>query len=435
MNHTKKPTRKGEFPARAARLAALYGSLPWPGPLSPLSPVVRAAAFFAGQARCAMLFVCLCAFCGVFLGSHTAEAAPMRVIYGFDREFPPFSYEEAGGKPAGFDVDLVKAVFAEADVTLATRPLQWNMVPLELSSGAITVTSGMVKTPQRDKLFLFSERATFPLNIRLFTKVYRRFPGLSMFRGQTVAVEQGTFAHRLLEGYGGVNIKTFDTPAEGLRALYHDEVAAYCGPMPNTYYYINKLNYGAITSVGSPLAIVPMRIAVNRSRGDVARMVNEGLQRVVENGEYNRLFRKWFVRDLTNEELNIMVKSAAQGGIPAYVPYTQKGQGAAVLTATGKVFTGCTVENADNAQTITAMQNAVARAVGEGEFEIRAAVVVDAAGEVLTPTPSDLQALQEFGMGILVILQAEKGQYTTAMVAELHKTPVFREAIPFAAQE
>ena len=29
---------------------------------------------------------------------------PLRVIYGFDREFPPFSYEEAGGTPTGFEV-------------------------------------------------------------------------------------------------------------------------------------------------------------------------------------------------------------------------------------------------------------------------------------------------------------------------------------------
>ena len=387
-----------------------------------------------GAARSFTLLLCLCAFFCV-CGPSWASAAPMRVIYGFDREYPPFSFEEPGGKPAGFDVDLVKAIFAEADVTLVTRPLQWNMIPLELSSGAITVTSAMVKTPQRDKLFLFSEKSSFPLPIRLFTKVYKRFPSLSMFRGQSVAVEQGTFAHRLLEGFGGVNIKTFDSVADGLRALYHDEVAAYAGPMPNTYYYINKLNYGAITTVGSPLAIVPMRIAVNKSRGDVARMVNEGFKRVVENGEYSRLFRKWFVREMTNEELNIMVKSAIQGGIPAYVPYTQKGQGAAVLTATGKVFTGCTVENADDAITTSAMQNAVSRAVGEGEFEIRAAVVVNAEGDVVMPTQKDLQVLHEFGMGILVIIQPEKGQYTTAMVMELHKNPVFREAIPFAVQE
>ncbi|MDR0339506.1 MAG: transporter substrate-binding domain-containing protein, partial [Desulfovibrio sp.] len=303
-------------------------------------------------------------------------AEPLRVVYGFDREFPPFSYEEPGGKATGFEVELMEAVFNQPDVNLMFRPLQWEQVTLELSNGVINLTTGMVRTEQRAKLYQFSTAPTFGLQIRLFTKVYNRFASSMMLRGQTVAVEQGSYQHRLLESIGGFNIKTFPGRVDGLRALYNDEVAAYCAPVQNTYYYINKLNYGAITTVGTPLGLTEMRAAVARNRGDILRRLNEGLEQVIKSGEYDRLYRKWFVRELSGQERALMLQTATRAAIPAYVPYGKKGFGAAVLAATGKVYSACSVENADLALSLSAMRAAVARAIADGEFELRAAVLV-----------------------------------------------------------
>lgn len=372
---------------------------------------------------CCIIFLTL-------LSCSLAWAAPMRVIYGFNREFPPFSYENPGGQAAGFEVEVMDAIFAEADVTLVKRPLQWDLVPLELSSGAVTVTAGMVQTGQHARLFLFSDKSVFPLQIKLFTKVYKRHPSLSLYRGQPVAVEENSFSHRLLEQYGGMNIKPFKDKGLALRDLYNDATAAYCGPVPNTYYYINKLNYGAITTVGSPLAIVSTRIAVNKNRGDVLRLVNEGLNRIMQNGEYARIYRKWFVRDLMKEEQTILITSAVQGGIPAYAPYSQIVQGAAILTATGKVITGCTIENADPALHVSAIQSALANTIAQGEYEIIAAALVNEDGQLVKPSNADLQALHEFNIGTLIPLLGDKQAVETPMVLELINAPVFKDIIP-----
>lgn len=351
----------------------------------------------------------------------------MRVIYGFDREFPPFSYEDPGGIPVGFEIELMRAVFHGTNANLAFRPLQWEHIGLELSSGMITLTTGMVRTEQRAQLFLFSQIPTFPLQIRLFTKIYNRYPSAAMLRGQAVAVEKGSYQHRLMENFGGFNIKTYQSKTDGLRALFRDEVAALCAPVQNTYYFINKLDYGAITTVGTPLGITEMRVAINRDRGDIQRMVNEGMARVVASGEYNRLYRKWFVRELAEQERSVMLGTAARAAIPAYAPYGKKGQGAALLTATGKVYSACTVENASPALNLSALRGAVARAVADGEFELRAAVVVDQQGKPQPLSPEDLQVLYEFGRGVLVIQEPQEGRHNDGMIADLLPNPVIRE--------
>ena len=384
-------------------------------------------AFHSGLFSRAVLLLLALAVAGVCLLPAQGAAAPVRVVYGFDREFAPFTYEEPGGKPVGFEIELIDAIFNDTEAVLLHRPLQWDRVPLELSSGVITITTSMVRTDQRSKLFLFSEKATFPLQIRLFTKLYNRFPSAALLRGQMVSVEKGSYQHRLLEEFGGINIKTFPNRTDGLRALYNDEVVAYCAPVQNTYYYINKLNYGAITTVGTPLGITEMRIAINRDRGDIKRMVDEGLERVVSSGEYDRLYRKWFERELSDQERDIILKAAMLGAVPAYAPYGQKGQGAAVLTATGKVYSACTVENADLSLTQSALRGAVSRAVSEGEFELRAVVVVDQQGNIQPVAPEELQVLYEFGRGILILAEPEKGRFETSMVAQLLSTPILRE--------
>ena len=113
----------------------------------------------------ARLLFCLLALLAWHLAGPALCAAapakgPIRVIYGFDREFPPFTFEEAGGEATGFEMELMKAIFAETEATLVPRPLQWDLVPLELSQGTITLTTGMVQTEQRAKLYLFSDKAT-----------------------------------------------------------------------------------------------------------------------------------------------------------------------------------------------------------------------------------------------------------------------------------
>lgn len=69
---------------------------------------------------------------------------------------------------------------------------------------------------------------------------------------------------------------------------------------------------------------------------------------------------------MTNEELCTLAVKAMKN---AYTPYSGYRVGAALLTKSGKVYTGCNIENASYSPTVCAERTAIFKAVSEGERE------------------------------------------------------------------
>ncbi len=94
------------------------------------------------------------------------------------------------------------------------------------------------------------------------------------------------------------------------------------------------------------------------------------------------------------ERLTIAAKAAVER---AYSPYSKFRVGAALLTADGRLYTGCNVENASYGLTICAERNAVFHAVAEGMVAVRALLVHTPTQKPAAPCGACRQVLNEFG--------------------------------------
>ena len=91
----------------------------------------------------------------------------------------------------------------------------------------------------------------------------------------------------------------------------------------------------------------------------------------------------------------------------AYAPYSHYTVGAALLTASGRIYDGVNVENAAYGDTICAERTAAVKAVSEGEREFVAIAVASSNGGM--PCGSCRQFLSEFGLEAHVLIVDDQG--------------------------
>lgn len=116
------------------------------------------------------------------------------------------------------------------------------------------------------------------------------------------------------------------------------------------------------------------------------------------------------------EKLIEMARSSRDG---AYAPYSNFHVGAALLTAKGKVYCGCNIENASYGLTVCAERVAIFKAISEGERHFTAVAVISNDEDYCSPCGACRQVLAEFGGHIKVYLCNNKGEYRMHTVSEL----------------
>src|SRR6266513_3056749 len=114
-----------------------------------------------------------------------------------------------------------------------------------------------------------------------------------------------------------------------------------------------------------------------------------------------------------------LVEAATRVRDQAHAPYSKFSVGAALLTKSGKIFTGCNVENVSLGLTICAERNAVAAAIAAGEKELAAIAIVTDFPEPVFPCGACRQVLAEFNPELEVVAATTQGRSETVSLAEL----------------
>ena len=118
-----------------------------------------------------------------------------------------------------------------------------------------------------------------------------------------------------------------------------------------------------------------------------------------------------------------LAKLAKEAGEKAYAPYSNFRVGAALITDSGNIYTGCNIENAAYPATVCGEDVAVFKAISEGESKIDTIAVacIDAKSDTaLFPCGVSRQRLSEFNTDSVIVVD-KKG----------YKKYSFSEILPF----
>ncbi len=124
-----------------------------------------------------------------------------------------------------------------------------------------------------------------------------------------------------------------------------------------------------------------------------------------------------------NEQYKELILAAVAARAFAYAPYSDYCVGAALLSADGRIFTGCNVENAGFSPTNCAERTAIFKAVSEGVTAFAAIAVVGGKrgklSEECVPCGVCRQVLAEFCSADLPIILGTPERIRVTTLGEL----------------
>lgn len=221
-----------------------------------------------------------------------AGASELRV--GVDTAFVPFEFKGKDGKYTGFDVDLWAAIAKRIKVDYKLVPMDFNGLIPGLTTGNLDVVlAAIFIKSSREKAIDFSHpyfRAGLKVMVPIDNTDIR---GPKDLKGKVVAVKTGTatvdYANTLgakkLTKFPNIDQAYLEVATGGADAAMHDT--------PNVLYYIKTAGKGRVKAVGADVKAAFYGIGFQQG-SPLRDKVNIALLEMMEDGEYDQLYKKWF---------------------------------------------------------------------------------------------------------------------------------------------
>jgi cytidine deaminase len=118
-----------------------------------------------------------------------------------------------------------------------------------------------------------------------------------------------------------------------------------------------------------------------------------------------------------------LIQAARKAKKNSHSPYSKFRVGAALLTKSGKIYTGCNIENSSYSLTVCAERTALFKAVSEGEKKFLAMVISTDVKDFISPCGACRQVISDLAGDIDIVLTNGVGKTKIMRMKELLPHP------------
>lgn len=238
------------------------------------------------------MFTAITVLVMVFSMSSAAFAEKLRV--GVDTAFVPFEFKGKDGKYTGFDVDLWAAIADRIDIEYELVPMDFNGLIPGLTTGNLDVVlAAIFIKSSREKAIDFSHpyfRAGLKVMVRSDNTDIN---GPADLKGKVVAVKTGTATVDYVKTLGAKKLTQFPNIDQAYMEVATGGADAAMHDTPNVLYYIQTVGQGRVKAVGADVKAAFYGIGFQQG-SPLRDKVNVALLEMMEQGEYDTLYEKWF---------------------------------------------------------------------------------------------------------------------------------------------
>ena len=218
-------------------------------------------------------------------------------------DYPPFHYIDADGQPAGFAVDLARAICAELKIACTLQAWRWDSLLDTIDNRQADVILAMARpTPELRARFTMTERI-HQTPARFVARGDRAVANDTpeALAGRSVAVVSGSAHEAFLKAFfPAVAIKPFETADAARAAVKAGEADLVFGDAVSLAFWLNgTASDGCCRFVGGPYVDARyfgegVGALVKPGDDRMRQAIDYALQRLDNNGVYAELYLKHF---------------------------------------------------------------------------------------------------------------------------------------------
>ena len=210
--------------------------------------------------------------------------------------FAPFEFQKEGSKEFdGFDMDLIRAVGKQAGYKVQISNMGFDaLIPALQASNIDVAISGMTITEERKKAVDFSDPYYTSGLIVLVNKDNTTIKSIADLKGKKIGVQIGTTGEKKGRSVEGAKVTAFNANTEAIMELKNRGVDAVINDAPVVGYYLAQGGDKVAKTVGDVMEAEQYGIAVKKGNKQLVTDINKALAELKKNGEYDKLYKKWF---------------------------------------------------------------------------------------------------------------------------------------------
>ncbi len=242
-------------------------------------------------------FLIACSFSGLALAADANQ-----ITLATEATYPPFESINSQGQMVGFDVDILTAICAHANLTCKFVNQPWDSLIPGLELGKFNVIFGAMNiTEERKKQVDFTKPYYTTTGTFVTAKTAQLSLDPKLLKGRTIGVQGSTTYDDYLRAVYGKSIKInrYGSIQDAFLDLQSGRVDAVFGDTPIMLTWINTpANKAAYTTLG-PIKDAKFfnqgyGFAVKKGNTALLQQLNTGLDAIKTEGAYQKITQKYF---------------------------------------------------------------------------------------------------------------------------------------------
>lgn len=214
------------------------------------------------------------------------------ISVGTNAQFPPFEFYP-NDKIAGFDIELAQIIADKLNVKLVVEDMNFNSLIDAINKNKIDlIISAMTITPERQSKVNFSNPYyTSNQSIMVMDK-NENIKAIEDLKNKKIGIQTGTTGEQIASKIEGVEIFKYNTALAAIMDMKSANIDAIVYDLEACKKF--KENNPSIKIIDVQFDKEQYGIAVRKDDIELLNLINEVLEEIKSNGQYEQLIKKYF---------------------------------------------------------------------------------------------------------------------------------------------